>query len=162
MKSNDEKTSVLIIGYGNPLRGDDGLGCAVAELLERSFPRQKVRVINCHQLTPELAEPISQAALVIFIDACQNRAAGVLDCHSIEHAASDQKLNHHATPEQLLEWAGMFFGNRPLAYAITVGGENWGYSQRLSPKVQATIPRVINRVKKLVTVAIVNTEVNHA
>lgn len=66
----------LIIGYGNPLRGDDGLGWHVAQRLAAVLPQHRARIEVCHQLTPELAEPISRADLVIFIDAEDLAPAG--------------------------------------------------------------------------------------
>src|SRR5262245_41264787 len=59
---------VLVIGYGNTLRGEDGIGPAVAEeVAARGLPG--VRVIVAHQLTPELAADIADARLVVFVDA---------------------------------------------------------------------------------------------
>ena len=57
----------LIIGYGNPLRGDDGLGWQVASELAKCVDAL-ISVVAVHQLTPELAEPVSDADLVIFVD----------------------------------------------------------------------------------------------
>ena len=54
---------VLILGYGNPLRSDDGLGWQVAVQLFRTNTSPEVLVLPCHQLTPELAEPISRFSL---------------------------------------------------------------------------------------------------
>ena len=45
----------LIIGYGNPLRGDDGIGPAAAALLAGDAA-DGAEVLACHQLLPELAE----------------------------------------------------------------------------------------------------------
>ena len=49
---------VLIISCGNTPRGDDGIndGCR-----GDNAGNPDVDVITCHQLAPELAEPISQA-----------------------------------------------------------------------------------------------------
>jgi hydrogenase maturation protease len=48
----------LIIGYGNPLREDDGVGWQVADQLLKNS-EGSIKVLTAHQLTPELAEPIS-------------------------------------------------------------------------------------------------------
>jgi Ni,Fe-hydrogenase maturation factor len=61
-------TEILIIGYGNTLRGDDGAGQRVAEMVSE-WGLDEVRSLSVHQLTPELAEPISTAKLAIFVDA---------------------------------------------------------------------------------------------
>jgi hydrogenase maturation protease len=46
---------VLIIGYGNPFRSDDGLGWQIANELSRTNRSAETEVLPCHQLTPELA-----------------------------------------------------------------------------------------------------------
>ena len=63
------KDRTLIIGYGNPLRGDDGVGWEVASRLAATIPEEAAHIMTVHQLTPELAESVSEAELVIFIDA---------------------------------------------------------------------------------------------
>jgi hydrogenase maturation protease len=71
--------STLVIGYGNPLRRDDGFGYQVARRLAELLPADRADVIACHQLTPELAEPISRSELVIFVDARQGAEPGRVD-----------------------------------------------------------------------------------
>ena len=54
----------LVIGYGNTLRGDDGVGPRVAEAVGKlNLPG--VRTLICQQLSPEHAELISQARAVV-------------------------------------------------------------------------------------------------
>src|ERR1035438_8901082 len=61
---------VLIIGYGSPLRGDDNIGCHVAQMLEHHYHDDSdVRVIGSHQLTPEMAEDVAASEFVLFLDA---------------------------------------------------------------------------------------------
>src|SRR4051794_12612618 len=69
------KTLILIIGYGNSFCGDDGVGPCAAELLaEHDIPH--VQCIAIHQLTPELAAPISLADVVFFVDAAYGTTPG--------------------------------------------------------------------------------------
>jgi hydrogenase maturation protease len=58
----------LVIGYGNTLRGDDGVGSLVAEQVA-TWSLPDVRSHSIHQLTPELAAEIAQAEQIFFIDA---------------------------------------------------------------------------------------------
>jgi len=60
---------ILIIGWGNPLRGDDGVGWRAAELLSGTLAGHDVAVRVSHQLMPELAEEISRSEFVVFIAA---------------------------------------------------------------------------------------------
>ena len=69
---------VLIIGYGSPLRGDDNVGCHVAQMLEYHYRDDpEVRVIGSHQLTPEMAEDVAASEFVLFLDAAAGAPAGI-------------------------------------------------------------------------------------
>ena len=71
---------------GNPLRGDDGVGWRVAEAVAAALPDAVADVLTVHQLTPELAEPISRAERVIFIDAAAEGKPGAVRCFAVEGA----------------------------------------------------------------------------
>ena len=63
----------LVIGIGNPLRGDDGVGWWLTERAEQ-LPRatstgSPLLVRTVQQLTPELAAELTAARRVLFIDA---------------------------------------------------------------------------------------------
>ena len=61
-------TDLLVIGYGNDLRSDDGAGRAVAEMVsDLDLPGVEVRTMS--QLTPELSLAITGRAKVVFVDA---------------------------------------------------------------------------------------------
>ncbi|HEU5101426.1 MAG TPA: hypothetical protein VFU22_20525, partial [Roseiflexaceae bacterium] len=60
--------SIVVIGYGNELRGDDAIGMIVAEqVASRGWPN--VCAIATRQLLPELAEDLARVGLAIFVDA---------------------------------------------------------------------------------------------
>jgi hydrogenase maturation protease len=144
-------TRTLIIGYGNPLRGDDGLGWYAAERLKTELDEEFAAVMCCHQLTPELAEPISQAELVIFIDAETREPAGRLFCRQIGSVAEPPAcFSHHLTPVRLLSWAGELFGRAPEAMVFSVSGENFGVGETLSPAISKVLPQLIEQVSELV------------
>jgi hydrogenase maturation protease len=151
MKSHADEPRILIIGYGNSLRGDDALGCIVAERLERRVDRSQVRVLTLHQLTPDLAEPVSKVNLAIFIDACADRPAGEVDCRNVvaENQAS-RSFDHHASPEQILALSKSLYAQVPESCVFSVGGESWGFDMPLSPAVQAAIPRVIDSIENVI------------
>ncbi|MCL4804536.1 MAG: hydrogenase maturation protease, partial [Anaerolineae bacterium] len=67
----------LVIGYGNPLRGDDGVGWRVVEALEESLSASSL--IAVHQLTPELAGTISEVGQVVFVDATAGNSPGEVE-----------------------------------------------------------------------------------
>ena len=99
MANPDENAAghdLLVVGYGNELRCDDGVGPKVAAALqEMKLPG--VRTITCHQLTPELAEPVSQARRVVFVDAAVDAAAGI-QWRELRPAATGRIMAHAAAP----------------------------------------------------------------
>jgi Ni,Fe-hydrogenase maturation factor len=74
---------VLVIGYGNTLRRDDGVGVRVAEAVAADPRFAHVRVLAVHQLTPELALDIGSASLVIFVDADVRGLPGSIEVHDL-------------------------------------------------------------------------------
>ena len=137
----------LIIGYGNPLRGDDGLGWYAAQRLAAVLPHHKAQIETCHQLTPELAEPISRADLVIFIDAEQQAPAGKLSCrHLAPGAVLPGTLSHYLTPLMLLAWAQELYGTCPEAVVLSVSSQSFGCGEELSPCVAAVLPELLERI----------------
>lgn len=140
----------LILAYGNPLRGDDGVGWQAAILLAREL-KDRVRVLARHQLTPELAEPMSQVERVIFIDAACGGPAGEVRCRQLESTCdAAQAFTHHVSPADLLAAARELYGHMPLAYLITINGGSFDYRETLSPEVEAALPEVVACVLRLV------------
>jgi Ni,Fe-hydrogenase maturation factor len=80
-------TGLLVVGYGNPLNGDDGAGWSAAielETLLKNTPHaDRVEIMVLHQLTPELHDTISRFKSVIFIGVCHDKRAGVVSCRRI-------------------------------------------------------------------------------
>lgn len=91
----------LIIGYGNPLREDDGMGWRAAELLEAQLSPGAADVIQCQQLTPELAPRLGDASLVVFLDAACDQHPGVVSSEPVT-AEGNSAWTHHLSPAQLL------------------------------------------------------------
>lgn len=121
------RESTLIIGYGNVLRGDDGVGvCAATALREAGF-----RSMDRHQLTPELAEAVAGAQQVIFIDADIALPPGEVSVMPVA-AGSGGALEHHATPASLLRLSQEVYGRAPSAVVIGIGGESHEFGRALS------------------------------
>src|SRR6185369_13521014 len=116
---------VLLIGYGNILRADDGIGYWIADALSE---QANVEILACHQLTPELAEPISRADWVIFVDACQGEQPGRTS-YDWEIAAGESGVfTHNASPAGLLRDARALYGGSPKALVVTVDANCFDYA----------------------------------
>ena len=141
----------LIIGYGNPLRGDDGIGWAVVEQLDSSLiiSQSSLELLAVHQLMPELADPVSEADLVIFVDACVDGEPGDVGVTAVASHPIAQSYTHHLGPVELLSYAQGVNGRCPSAYLITITGQSFGYEEKLSPPVEKAIPQVIKTIQNL-------------
>lgn len=141
---------LVIIGYGNPLRGDDGLGQAAALLVEEALAADPdaplAEVITCHQLTPELAEVVSKATRAIFIDADADGTPGAIRCQAVTAVSGQGSLVHHLTPAALLGLAAALYGKSPPATLFSVGGESFAHGLTLSPRIQAVLPALVTAI----------------
>jgi hydrogenase maturation protease len=139
----------LVIGYGNPLRGDDGFGWHAAHRLARLAHHDAIHVLAVHQLTPELAEPIRNAELVIFIDASHEGKPGTWRCEEIApEAGLASSLAHYFTPAILLAYAQTVYNASPQALIITLGAESFDYRETLTTRAEAALPEVLQHVLK--------------
>lgn len=142
---------VLIVGYGNPLRADDGAGRRAADALMDAWPEDRVRVEAAHQLLVEMAASAAEAGFVVFLDAARDAAPGTVAVRSLAPAeAGDDSLTHHLTPETLLAAARLWYGRAPEAALVSVGGADFGHGERLSPAVAAALPEMLACVRALV------------
>jgi len=144
-------SEILVIGYGNPLRGDDGVGPVIAEELARRLrdPESKVQVVACHQLNPELAEPVAETRAVIFIDASSDLPPGEVRVSSIApDRFSTAAFAHSMKPAALLATASELFGQAPLARFVGVGASSFDTGTQLSATVRHAVNVAVAAVEK--------------
>jgi hydrogenase maturation protease len=113
---------VLVICYGNPLRGDDGAGWRAAELLVEDPRALRARVIAVHQLTPELAEDVSRASLLVLVDASEEPGIpGSVSTRPLKaEPVSGSAFSHHVDPARLLKLSETLFGQSPRGVQVTI------------------------------------------
>jgi hydrogenase maturation protease len=139
---------ILIIGFGSQVRGDDGIGVELAALLSERL--RAAEVITCTQLNPELAQPISEAETVYFIDATAGDIPGTLSIHPIRPESPGSAFSHHLTPELLLGAAHQFYNRAPSAHLITIAGARFAYGFELSPELSVLVPVLANRIQQFI------------
>lgn len=151
---------VLVIGYGNALRSDDGVGPRVAELLADDPRLAGATVTARHQLTPELAGDMRFAVLVVLIDATTDAAPGAVVVRRVEARTGPEAdgragaTSHHVDPAVLLTLARELYGASPEAHVVSVGVADMGPGEALSPRVAATLPAAADAVATLVTASV--------
>jgi hydrogenase maturation protease len=155
---------VLVLGYGNTLRRDDGVGVRVAELMADDPRFAGVEVRTAYQLTPEVALDIAAASLVVFVDADVRALPGFIEVHELgttdalaaglaerhRGRVDAGASSHHVGADEVLALARELVGAEPRAFALGIGVADLELGEGLSPPVEAALPRVLDVVARLV------------
>jgi hydrogenase maturation protease len=139
----------LLIGYGNTLCGDDGVGVYAADTLLKEGLPSHVDVITARQLYPEMAEAISRATCVVFVDARADGVPGEVMHQCLEPGKENGPLIHHAQPDQLLRLAAVLYGCCPPAHLVTITGQDFAIGSGFSVPVNTHLPHLIDTVRRL-------------
>jgi hydrogenase maturation protease len=143
---------LLVLAYGNPLRGDDGVARHIAQALGKTLHDPSTEIVILHQLTPELAETVSKAEAVIFLDAVAGALPGHISLESLDAAPSDSATwTHILTPSSLLALSRALYRKAPArALLLTVGGGSFEFADDLSDPVRRAIPEAVRKIVELV------------
>ena len=140
--------SSLVIGIGNPLRGDDGIGWRLAAQL----PAQPGLAVCCRQqLTPELAAELAVVQRVLFLDAWLEPSSA----HPRPRLLKLQELgapdgpgrsmqvwagatpwggaSHGLSPQVLLALSQALYGRSPRAHQLLLPAHRFGHGDGISP-----------------------------
>lgn len=128
-----------VIGFGNPLRGDDGVGYRLAEqLLEMAELAAAVQVLACQQLTPDLAATLHNARAVLFVDATfAPPSMQGPRLQAVEPNQAGDPCTHAFTPAQLLSLTAALYDAHPPAWELLIPGHQWELREELSPATAA-------------------------
>ena len=127
----------LIIGIGNPSRGDDALGPLLIERLEALAP-PGVELLTDFQLQVEYALDLQGRQEVIFIDASVNAPAP----YTFTPAAAEEDASyssHELSPGAVLHAYQKLFGPPPNAYVLAVRGDSFELGDELSPAARSNL-----------------------
>lgn len=145
----------LVIGLGNPILGDDGIGWRVAESIQETFPSLKVDFLALGGLS--LMERLIGYQKAIIIDAIHTKQApiGTVTSFRLEEMR-DLSAGHttaaHDTSLQTAIGLGVAMGARlpEEIYVVAVEAERiYDFSEELTPAVEAAIPLAIKAVTEI-------------
>jgi hydrogenase maturation protease len=122
---------ILVLGYGNELRGDDGLGPFVAQsLAEANLPG--VRVLTAVQLLPEWAADLAEAQSAVFVDASLESSEREVTLRPLPAQNTMDWCTHRADPRALLALTQAIYERTPQAWWLTVPGRHFEFGGGLS------------------------------
>lgn len=138
--------SVLVIGYGSDLRGDDAVGRRAAERIA-AWQLPGVECLSLHQLTPELAECLASVRLAIFIDASVEGSQ--VEVRQLQAAGEPGSMGHTADPYGVLALAQALYGQCPQAWLVTIPVAEIKLGEDLSAAAKCGLHEALERVRKL-------------
>ncbi len=137
---------IVAFALGNPLRGDDGAGRAIAAGLPALVPG--LEVVETLELLPEHAEEVAAADGVLFLDAAAEGPPGEIRTGPVAARGARAALLHALLPAELLGLAQALHGRAPPAALVTIAGADFSYRESLSPEVAASLPRARARARE--------------
>ena len=139
----------LVIGYGNSLRSDDGIGRRVAEIVH-SWHCPAMKSLSLPQLTPEIAADIAQADVVIFVDACQTVGTDTIELYALQPVDDAPIRSHFSNPQAILSLTKMLYGKCPQAWQLAIPGVNWQIGDRLSSVAEKGVAQALIQIKNII------------
>lgn len=145
--------SFLIVGYGNELRGDDGVGPQVATTVS-DWQLPSVKSLSVQQLLPEIAADMARADYVIFVDAGGKRGAPTLQLEPLvtNQAAlarcTTPALNHTCDPSALVALTHALYGDHPQAWLLQIPTEHCDLGRALSKTAQQGMDGALRTIEQ--------------
>jgi Ni,Fe-hydrogenase maturation factor len=167
---------VLLLGYGNIDRQDDGIAWHILQSLaqrfnltgndfpnldlplEVQFPSPEeitgdraltfIDLWFVPQISPDLAETISHYDKVCFIDAHTGSVREDVHFEHIDAGYQASPFSHHLTPQTCLELSRVLYGQLPHGFLLSIQGYEFDFSNELSEK---TANLAVVAVEKLST-----------
>ncbi len=140
---------IILIGYGNPGRTDDGLGPALAAKIEaRSVRGLSVEVD--YQLVVEHAHEIANYDAVIFADSAI-RGESPFSFSEIQSIHQPNFSSHSLSPDTVLFIAQTMFHAKTKAYVLGIRGYEFGeFGERLSEHAKTNLEAAFEFILKTV------------
>ncbi len=139
---------VLLIGYGNPAREDDGLGPLAAEAVEK-LEIDGVTVEADYQLTVEDAATVSEHDVVVFIDASVN-AEEPFSFFRVKPSGGQSFSSHSVEPEAVIGLAVDLFNAHTEAYLLGIRGYSFSmFIERMTEKAGKNLEKAVDFIVPL-------------
>ena len=146
---------VLVIGIGNSLLADDGVGVRAIRRLQEERPPADAELVDGGTLNFTLLPYLEDIPALIVIDAAEMGAApGAI--HVFEGAEMDRIVNagrrnsvHEAGLADLLSMARLLDCLPPRRALVTVQPQRIDWGDALSPPVAEVLPQVCARVRAM-------------
>lgn len=146
------KFEILVLGMGNSLMADDGVGIYVVEALQRKKWNSKIKFLEVGTSLFYYLEEVSSCRQLIVVDAvqAQGNPANVyrLTLDDLVSFPDGWRDPHGFSLLNLVELSKSMTG---LPVGVTIYGvepQNLSWAQGLSPEVEKVVPKVVQAITK--------------
>lgn len=141
---------VLIYGYGNPGRQDDGLGNAFVNRIEHWVEEEGLQDFffdSNYQLNIEDADAISDKDLVVFADASTENLEEF--CVSkVDQSAKVTFTTHAASPGYIVDLCRKIYKKAPPVFLMHIRGYEWDFREGLTEKAKKNLEKALDHFKE--------------
>jgi hydrogenase maturation protease len=142
---------ILILGYGNPGRQDDGLGPAAVSEIE-SLGLRNLTAFDNYQLNIEDAMDVATHDIVWFIDAARS-GSSPYSVRTVSPSLTIEFTSHIVRPEAILAIAHQCYGASPQAFLLAIRGYEFEFIEALTPGAKdnlvAALAMLTGRIRAL-------------
>ncbi|NER28456.1 MAG: hydrogenase maturation protease [Symploca sp. SIO1C4] len=151
MDLREKLPNILVIGYGNDLRSDDGVGQRVANAVA-TWGMPQVRSLAVVQLTPELAESLNSCKFVVFVDAYgASEKICAVQVHPLKPLDTGNfLLGHTSEPRSLLALTQALYNYYPRAWLVTIPAVNFELGETISAIAQQGLATALTQISILI------------
>ena len=158
------KIKILVYGYGNPGRQDDGLGLEMVKKIEEWIEEHHIKNIETdtnYQLNVEDAERISKKDVVVFVDATKDEEVHEFKfTHLQEVETKPEFTTHAASPEYVLHVCNELFKKNPRTCVMAVRGYSWDMKEGLTDNARLNLEQAFQYLTRRLE-AYIETEVHY-
>ncbi len=136
------KQQILIYGYGNPGRQDDGLGSLLIEKAEKWVDKSNLSNITLDvnfQLQVEDVTIMQDKDLILFVDASMDETVSEFKMVPVQADPRATFTMHAVSPEYLLALCRKVYGKNPPAYLLHIRGYEWNLDESLTPSARQNL-----------------------
>ncbi len=156
--------NILIAGFGNAFRRDDGVARGVVNALRARLDRppmgplddgfndlgHRVDTVLLHQLVPELAETLADYDLVIFVDAHVDTILAPIHEEPIASTFKTPFVSHQMHPSTVLSLTLQIYDHAPDAMLLSLLGHDFDFGEGLSEATATLVPHAVARLVEII------------
>ncbi|MEA3496828.1 MAG: hydrogenase maturation protease [Bacteroidota bacterium] len=146
-----EDSQILIYGYGNPGRTDDGLGNEFINRIEKWIKENELKGIEVdsnYQLNIEDADTISKNNYVIFVDASEEDIDDYILTKVEPSNASVEFTMHAVSSAFVLSLCNKIYNKYPETYILHIKGYEWEFKEELTNRAEENLNKALDFLKE--------------